>query len=313
MTASQHENMTASQHDSTRPAAQDPSRAARAARRLQALEQQVRLLSEAYDQNEARLDGISAKLDSILAAIGDAAPAPGAQDGAVEPSDVELATFGDSLPPEFRAIYDAVAACRHDVAGARGVTELARREAAEAASRLERIESGVAETHDGMASLTDEVSSLASDVRASSEQRLEGRARMPQRNGQRDAMGRPMGGRPGMGGGASRGWGPPQVMDDGLGQAAYDELSQRVSESCDEIRSIMRSSVRDIASVAMNVRDAIAAAEPKALPAPGAGHVDATPEPAWAPPMTRRTVLACALSAIAAAASLVSLVLQVVG
>lgn len=126
-------------------------------------------------------------------------------------------------------------------------------------------------------------------------------------------MGRPMGGRPGMGGGAARGWGSSQIVDDGLDTAAYDELSQRVNESCDEIKTTMEAAVRDIASVAMNVRDAIAAAEPKALPAPGAGHVDATPEPAWAPPMTRRTVLACALSAIAAAASLVSLVLQVVG
>ena len=126
-------------------------------------------------------------------------------------------------------------------------------------------------------------------------------------------MGRPMGGRPGMGWGAARGWGSSQIVDDGLDTAAYDEMSQRVNESCDEIKATMEAAVRDIASVAMNVRDAIAAAEPKALPAPGADHVEATPEPAWAPPMARRTALACALSAIAAAASFVSLVLQVVG
>lgn len=273
----------------------------------------MRLLHEMSDQTEARLDNISKQLDEIQTLLGHASPGDGGE-SPVEPSDVELATFGDSLPPELRAIYDSVQGCRHDVAGVRGVVELVRKEAAASAARLERIESGVSDAHDGFASLSDEVSSLASDVRAASEQRIEGRARMPQRHGatsaQAPGIGQSVGPRAGLGGGASRGWGPPQVLDDGLGQAAYDELSQRVSESCDEIRSIMKSSVRDIASIAMNIRDSLAAVEPRALPSPPAseGHV-----PAADPSPERLARLACALSGTAAVASLLVLALQVVG
>ncbi|MCI6547757.1 MAG: hypothetical protein MR415_03835, partial [Coriobacteriaceae bacterium] len=126
MTASRHDSMTASEQTPPQAQPQDPSRAARASRRLQALEQQVRLLSEMSDQNEARLDGISEKLDEICRLLDRAGTAPGPGDEPVEPSDVEIATFGESLPPELRAVYDAVGACRHDVGEARGSIDAVR-------------------------------------------------------------------------------------------------------------------------------------------------------------------------------------------
>lgn len=308
MTTEQYDSVTATKQGTGARQPQDPSRAARASRRLQALEQQVRLLSEMSDQSEARLDGISDKLDEIHRLLNRTAPAPEAGDEPVEPSDVELVTFGDSLPPDLRAVYDAVSACRHDVSDARGVIEAVRRGSAEADARLERIEAGVADSRDGLSTLADEVSSLAADVRSAAEQRVGGRGRMPQRRGPRAAQGA------GMGGGAARGWGPYQLTDDGLGAAAYDELSQRVSESCDEIKSIMEASVRNIASVAVNIRDAIETMGAKALPGPpatdsGGGQA----APAWAEGVARLARQGCVLAAVAAAASAASLLLQAVG